>query len=36
MLALRKYNPYTVLDFKSVGNKMAIDDGIFWAKDWTK
>ena len=32
MLAWGKCKPCFALDFKDVGNKMAIDDGIFWEK----
>ena len=32
MLALRKCQPCFALDFKGVGNKMAMDDGISWEK----
>ena len=34
MLALRKCNPCSTLDFKAVGNKITMDVGIFWGKYW--
>ena len=34
MLALRNCEPCTALDFKGAGNKMTVDDGIFWEKYW--
>ena len=34
MLALQKCKLCSALDFKGVGNKMAIDDGIFREKYW--
>ena len=36
MLALWKCKPYPTLDFKGVGNKMVMHDGIFWEKYWIK
>ena len=36
MLALQKCKPCSALDFKGVGNKMAMDDSIFWEKYWIK
>ena len=32
MLALRRCQPCSALDFKVVGNKMAMPDGIFFDK----
>ena len=32
MLTLRNCEPCTALDIKGAGNKMTVDDGIFWAK----
>ena len=34
MLALHKGKPCSTLNFKDVGNKMAMDDCIFWEKYW--
>ena len=32
MLVLRKCQPCSTMDFKGVGNKTAMHDGIFWEK----
>ena len=36
MLALQKHQPCSALDFKYVGNKMTMHDGIFREKYWMK
>ena len=36
MLALWKGQSCSALDFKDIGNKMAMHDGIFWGKYWIK
>ena len=34
MLDLQNSESCTTLDFKGAGNKMTVDDGIFWEKYW--
>ena len=36
MLALQECTSCSALDFKGVGKKMAMDNGIFWEKYWIK